>query len=305
MALVNAVPFLLPGYAEAGWPAKVDARHSGAQQSSDCDEHITNDVLTDEYDESAPLLDKATAERYLSAVKRSVDDREGSSFSTCSSNSSTAALLSSPTPFATSHVPPSFTSYDRLAAWLVNILFFLVVIGFAVFETLVVVFTKRAYGWERLENGGVFAGCAAMTVLSLMVMKWVRSGRTVAGGQDACDGMDNGVVVECEDQSGADGFNGNSTDIDATQQPSHQPSRLADDRLFLMGGLLLMITCMLLMMNPLLPPPLPLVQFLVVALFLFAPGFAVAQTSCFILFSKVLGEGGRRERCACVWAWWR
>ena len=146
--------------------------------------------------------------------------------------------------------------YDAVAAWIINLEFFLVVLGFSVFETMVVFFTRQAYGWDILENGLLFSACGFMSVVAMLLLK----------------------------------------PMQGNPPPNPDPSKIAsprqDDRYYLLAGLALLAMCMVCAYNPFVPPPLPLGQFLVCALILFAPGFPIAQATCFILYSKILGPGG-------------
>lgn len=149
-----------------------------------------------------------------------------------------------------------------------NVLFFVIVLGFAVFETIIVYFTKENYGWDVVENGWLFAASSFITVLALLLLKPVQT--LASGHANSC--------VCCF------GF-------------------WADDRAYLLAGIVGMLLAMVCPMYSSIvawishdqvvqPRPLPIVWFLVGALACFSPFFPVAQSTCFILSSKILGPGG-------------
>lgn len=146
---------------------------------------------------------------------------------------------------------------DWIAVWIMNVLFFIIVLGFAVFETILVYFTSENYSWDVRENGYLFAGSSVITVVSLLLLKPLQT-------------------------------------LAKRRRPvnSQKLSFWEDDRAYMLIGMAGMGAANFCTMNFFPDHPLPLFLFLMAGLMFFSPSFPIAQSTCFILFSKILGPGG-------------
>lgn len=189
------------------------------------------------------------------------------------------------------YVPAALSSnveYDAVAAWTVNAIFFLVVLGFAIYETLLVQWFITNYDWTELQSGGVLTAAGIISCLSILIVKKVTSVEAAGSLSPRSTATLSSSLPNTTLSSSLPTSTTPSMALSTTALPWWK-----DDNTYLFLGQILMMLNMLFSMNPFCAPPVSAVQFTLASLLLFSPGFPLAQASCLIVYSKVLGVGKR------------